>query len=315
MAINVDSTFPYLSRRGFILAGGAALTAVSAFPADPACTLFTEQEEGPYYVDDETLRSNVTEGKLGVPIQLAVMLVDSRTCKPLSDAALDIWHCDATGVYSGFTAMNPDGPPGGGPGGPGGPGRRGPGGPGGPPPDFAGGPGGPPPGSFGRGGFGPGGPGGRGERKIDPTRFLRGVQLTDAKGRAEFSTIYPGWYSGRAIHIHVKAHVGGSAAAKYSGGHVAHTGQFFFPEDLTERVARLEPYAKRLAVHRTTQEEDDIFQHQHGAEGMLRMERLGKTDAEGFRATITVAINPEAIPEPVQGGPGRGRSGPPPGRA
>jgi protocatechuate 3,4-dioxygenase beta subunit len=308
MATNVDGTYPLLSRRGFVLAGSMAITAVRAFPSDPGCTLFSEQEEGPYYVDDETLRRDVTDGKPGVPIQLAVMVVDSRTCKPLSSAALDIWHCDATGVYSGFTAMNPDGPPGGGPGGPGGPGGRGRGGPGGPPPDFAGGRGGPPP-----GGFGPGGPGGRGPRQIDATRFLRGVQLTDSSGRAEFSTIYPGWYSGRAIHIHVKTHVGGSAAAKYSGGHVAHTGQFFFPEDLTERIARLEPYSKRLAVHRTTQEEDNIFTNQHGAEGMLRVERLGRIDADGFRATITVAVDPEATPAPVDGG-GRGRGGPPPGR-
>ena len=91
-------------------------------PTTPACTLTSEQEEGPYYVDDETLRSDITEKKPGIPVQLAVMLVDARTCNPLGNAALDIWHCDALGVYSGFTAMSPDG-------GTGGPGGRGPGGP------------------------------------------------------------------------------------------------------------------------------------------------------------------------------------------
>ncbi len=256
----------------------------------------SEQEEGPYYVDDETLRRDITEGKPGVPLVLAVALVDAKTCAPLRNAALDIWHCDATGVYSGFTAVSPDG----GPGGPGGPGR----GPGGPGRGF-GGPG------------GPGGPGGRGSREIDATRFLRGVQLTDESGRAEFSTLYPGWYSGRAIHIHLKAHIGGAAAQKYAGGHVAHTGQVFFPEDLTARIARLEPYAKRLAVHRTTQVEDHVFNEQHGSECMLTMERLGKTDSDGFRATVTLAVDPEANPRPVGGGGGgrgRGPGGPPPGR-
>jgi protocatechuate 3,4-dioxygenase beta subunit len=298
----MKNVFPHLTRRGFILAAGAAaLSATTAFPATPGCTLTSEEEEGPYYVDDETLRRDITENKPGVPLTLAVMLVDGRSCKPLNNAALDIWHCDASGVYSGFTSMNPDG------GGPGGPGGRGPGSPGGRGPGGPG-PGGPPSG-FGPGGPGLGGPGGRGRRQIDPTRFLRGVQLTDASGRAEFTTVYPGWYSGRAIHIHVKAHIGGQSEEKYAGGHVAHTGQFFFPEDLTERIARLDPYAKRLAIHRTTQAEDHVFNEQHGAETMLTTERLGKNDSDGFRATVTIAVDPEATPAPVGvgGGGGRGR--------
>ncbi len=182
MRNDIRAAFPHLSRRGFLMAGAAgsvAFTPLRAFSATPGCALIGEQEEGPYYVDDETLRRNITEDKPGVPLQLAVMLVDAKTCKPLRDAALDIWHCDATGVYSGFTSMSPDGVPGGPAGGrgPGGGRGRGPG-PGGPPPDFGGG--------------GPGAPGGRGARQIDPTRFLRGVQLTDESGRVEFTTLYPG---------------------------------------------------------------------------------------------------------------------------
>ncbi len=171
------------------------------FAGTPACTLTAEQEEGPYYIDDETLRRDITEGKPGVPLLLAVALVNSRSCEPLRNAALDIWHCDASGVYSGFTANSPDGgmPPGGPPGG-----RRG---------------GPPPPGFGGRG---------RGPRQTDATRFLRGVQITDSHGGTEFSTLYPGWYSGRTIHIHMKVHLGGVADGKYSGGHVTHTGQFSF---------------------------------------------------------------------------------------
>jgi protocatechuate 3,4-dioxygenase beta subunit len=123
--------------------------------------------------------------------------------------------------------------------------------------------------------------------------------MTDAKGLVEFTSVYPGWYSGRAIHIHMKAHVGSLT------GHVAHTGQFFFPEDLTEKIAKLEPYAKRLSIHRTTQAEDQIFRSQHGAEQMLTVARLGKSDADGFLATVTVAVDPEANPAPVGMG-GRG---------
>jgi protocatechuate 3,4-dioxygenase beta subunit len=262
---------PYLTRRGFFIAGGMAVTAISALPGVPACTLTSEQEEGPYYIDDETLRRDITEGRPGVPLMLAIRVVDAKNCAPLQDAALDIWHCDAAGVYSGFTAESPDG------------GR----------------------------GRGPGGPR---SRQIDATRFLRGVQISDDRGLVEFSTLYPGWYAGRAIHIHTKVHIAGGAAKKYSGGHVAHTGQLFFPEDLTERIARVEPYVTRKGVvYRTTQAEDGIFNSQHGAEGMLKMERLGKADSDGFRATVTLAIDPEATPAPVDIG-GRGRGGPPPPR-
>ncbi len=53
--------------------------------------------------------------------------------------------------------------------------------------------------------------------------WLRGVQLTDVHGVAKFTTIYPGFYSGRAPHIHVRVHVAGTrSGSRYSGGHVSH---------------------------------------------------------------------------------------------
>jgi protocatechuate 3,4-dioxygenase beta subunit len=290
--------FPFLSRRGFVL-GGTALLASPLRAADPGCMLTSQQEEGPYYVDDEVLRRDVTEGRPGLPLQLRIAIVDSRTCAPLKDAAVDIWHCDALGVYSGFTSNGggengfPGGPPGGSPargdmttGGapPGAPppgGRRGPGRSGGP-----------------RGPGGPGGMGGRGRgTALDDTRFLRGVQLTDARGAAEFVTIYPGWYQGRTIHIHLKVHVGGTAAAKYSGGHVAHTGQLFLPEDITADVAKMEPYSGHTQVHRTVHSEDHIFLHQGGSQALMQTARLQKSsNAGGFLATVTLAVDPTATP-------------------
>jgi protocatechuate 3,4-dioxygenase beta subunit len=295
----------HLTRRGLLLGGTATLLSPKGFAATPSCVLASEQEEGPYYVDGAKFRRDLTEGKPGVPIKLKLALVDSRRCTPLADAAIDVWHCDAVGVYSGFTSNNPDGP-GNGPGRGPGPDGRGPG-PGGPGPG-----GGPPPGEppppDGAAQFRPGGPpgfgpGGRGPRKVDDTRFLRGVQLTDPQGLAEFATVYPGWYSGRAIHIHLKVHLGGEHRTDtYLGGHVSHTGQLFFPEDITTQVARLEPYAKRARVHRTTQDEDHIFQSQHGSSSLVRLERIRQgTDAEGFVATVTLAIDPDAMPAPVSG--------------
>src|SRR5580704_15256380 len=126
--------FP-LTRRGFFLGGAAALVCAKGIGETPSCALTPEQETGPYYIDYEQLRPDVSEGKPGVPLKLRIALVDSKSCAPLNSAAVDIWHCDASGVYSGFAAESAGGR-GPGRGGPGGmpPPSRGPGGPGGGPP-------------------------------------------------------------------------------------------------------------------------------------------------------------------------------------
>lgn len=275
----------YLNRRRFLMAA-ASIPILKAQPGAPGCILTGEQEEGPYYIDSAMLRRDLTEGKPGVPLILRVTVVDATRCAPLPSAAIDIWHCDAEGVYSGFTAEGRDefgagrGPRGG----------RDYGMP--PPPDrlesFA--PRMPPP-----------PPGGRGPRRMDGTRFLRGVQITNQAGVVEFATLYPGWYAGRAIHIHLKARVGGGRAGdKYAGGHVSHTGQLFFPEEISEQIAKMQPYAKHSNVPRTTEEQDGIFASQHGSSSIVRLERFGN---QGFVASVTVAVDPGLTPRPVQGPP------------
>jgi protocatechuate 3,4-dioxygenase beta subunit len=274
------------SRRTFLIGGAAALAWGQT--QTPDCALTVEQEEGPYYIDEHAVRRDITEGKAGLPLQLRVVLLDAKTCRPLENAAVDIWHCDALGVYSGFTKINPDGPPGGPPG---------------------------------HGGFGPAMFDSSGprppmppqpeHRHLDATRFLRGIQGSDKMGRVEFRTLYPGWYSGRAIHIHLKVHPDFKAGETANiGSHVCHTGQLFFPEETTASVAKLAPYATRLGVHRTLQSEDGIFSRQHGSGSMLQLERLeSRSESAGFLATVTLAVDPEATPAPAQRfGPG----GPPP---
>jgi hypothetical protein len=66
-----------------------------------SCVLSPEMTEGPYYVSGEKLRRNITEGRPGVPLALQLTVADASTCKPIKGAAVDIWHCDALGVYSG----------------------------------------------------------------------------------------------------------------------------------------------------------------------------------------------------------------------
>lgn len=88
------------------LAGWRATDDAGAGPAAVAsglvtCVLAPEQTEGPYYLDEAAVRRNVTEGKAGVPLALRLTVVDASTCKPVKNAAVEIWHCDAAGVYSG----------------------------------------------------------------------------------------------------------------------------------------------------------------------------------------------------------------------
>ena len=85
--------------------GGAALAATSEGESTAAslasgCSLTAEQEEGPFYVAVDTVRSDIVGAQQGLPFRLEVTVVDSTSCRPLEDAAVDVWHCNAAGVYS-----------------------------------------------------------------------------------------------------------------------------------------------------------------------------------------------------------------------
>ena len=123
----------------------------------------------------------------------------------------------------------------------------------------------------------------------------------------EFTTIYPGWYQGRTLHIHLKIQLGGSSRETYDGGHIAHTGQLFLPEEVTAEVARMKPRETNSGVHRTLQSEDMIFRSQHGSEGIVTLKRLRPgSSADGFLAAATLAVDPEATPARVSAGRGQG---------
>ena len=177
----------------------------SALASDAvACVLVPEQTEGPYYIANEKVRRNITEGRPGTPLTLRLAVVDAKTCKPIEGAAVDIWHCDASGTYSGFGA-------------------------------------------------------GRSSRT-----FMRGIQRTNANGVATFKTVYPGWYQGRTVHIHVKVHV---------RGNVVHTGQLYFPDRLTDAAYRRAPYSSR--PNRDVRNVDDMVFRNGGKRSLLSLRRNG----------------------------------------
>lgn len=202
----------------------------------PDCVLTPEQDEGPFYIDLARVRREIVEDRPGVPMALALTVVDANTCEPIRDAAVDVWHCDALGVYSGEP-------------------------------------------SEGNGG----------------TAFLRGIQMTDGKGRAEFATIYPGQYPGRTTHIHLKVHLGGQQRnGTYSGGHVSHTGQLFTADRDDAEVFALAPYDRNTAEI-TPRDADFIFTGQGGSSAVLTLEPVGTSLArDGFTARATLGVDPSA---------------------
>src|SRR3954451_12704836 len=88
----------------FVFLRGGPDEADSAVSAAPDCVLAPEQTEGPYYIDNHLIRSDIRDGRKGLPLSLRLQVVDASTCKPIRGATVEVWHCDAVGRYSGFNA-------------------------------------------------------------------------------------------------------------------------------------------------------------------------------------------------------------------
>ena len=73
------------------------------------CEVTPSQTEGPYYFNAGQVRRNITEGKPGTPLLVALHLVEAGSCAPVRGAVVDIWHADAAGRYSGYRGQGDDG--------------------------------------------------------------------------------------------------------------------------------------------------------------------------------------------------------------
>ena len=189
---------------------GTAAVAGATVPL-PVCVVRPEQTEGPFFIDEQLNRSDIraepSDGSLSVGAPLALRFNVSRVgevCVPLAGAVVDVWHCDAAGVYSGVDAVGST--------------------------------------AAGRNAAG----------TTAATSFLRGYQVTDAAGAASFTTIYPGWYPGRSVHIHFKIR------AQDDGTNREFTSQLYFDDDFTDRVYTAAPYSDRPGRN-TRNQNDSIF--------------------------------------------------------
>ncbi|WP_288927759.1 intradiol ring-cleavage dioxygenase [uncultured Maritimibacter sp.] len=225
------------TRRQLLAAFAASpivLTGVGVFPraaraqassagliAPNVCMVMPETTEGPYYFDPGLVRADITEGRAGVPLDMAIQVVDVA-CDPIADARVDIWHCDAEGNYSGY-AQNAGG-------------------------DTAG------------------------------ETFLRGTQISDARGVVTFRTIYPGWYPGRTTHIHYKV---------FLDQRTVLTSQVFFPDALSQYFYQsVEPYSTHGA-DRAVMNRNDRIASSVGDGGYAAI----REQSEAYSAQLVVGVD------------------------
>jgi protocatechuate 3,4-dioxygenase beta subunit len=117
-------------------------------------------------------------------------------------------------------------------------------------------------------------------------KFLRGYQVTDANGLAQFTTIYPGWYQGRAVHIHFKIRTPVQAAlADQTDKTYEFTSQLFFDDSLTDRIHGQHPYAAK-GQRDLRNERDGIYRQ--GGVSLLVPVALSQ---QGFSAMFDVGLD------------------------
>jgi protocatechuate 3,4-dioxygenase beta subunit len=110
-------------------------------------------------------------------------------------------------------------------------------------------------------------------------KFLRGFQLTSANGVAEFLTIYPGWYAGRAVHIHFKIRTDPGLGRAHE-----FTSQLYFDESITDKVHAQAPYNSK-GRRSTLNDKDFIFR-----EGGKQLMPVLTKDAQGYAAKFDIGL-------------------------
>ncbi|KAH9476000.1 hypothetical protein JR316_0011567 [Psilocybe cubensis] len=236
------------------------------------CVLAPEVTEGPYYhTEGHPIRQNIAEYQDGLLLLLDIGVIDVETCQPLPNVLVDIWQANATGSYAGHPVPHPhlaDEQPAT-------EGRR------------------------------------RGlltafPRTIQEETWLRGAWPTDKNGVVQFTSIYPGYYTGRATHIHTKVFPEWTPLPNNEGfqaGRLAHTGQWFFDEELNMVVDKMYPYITNPIKDirgrtRNSQDSLNIFQDSHGPEGkynpVFKTHLLGGVVSQGLIAYITMGVNASA---------------------
>ncbi|PSN70800.1 protocatechuate 3 [Corynespora cassiicola Philippines] len=227
------------------------------------CVLVPETTAGPYlWPNSDILRQDMREDQPGVPLYLDIGVLDTNSCEPAPNVLIDMWHCNATGSYSSFDAHSPNTP----------------------------------------------------FRELlaqlnmtmengeypdihtGDSTWLRGMWPTDDNGVMEMTTIFPGFYVERTIHIHVRSHTDWTVRGNGTivSSNVASTGQIYFDEELSEKIMAMEPYATHTEIERTTNDVDTIYATQTGTgwNPNIQIEPLDGVDvANGMIGYITLGVD------------------------
>ena len=195
-------------------------TSTTTTPATSAaaCVVTPSETAGPFPSITLPVRSDVREDRAGLPLTLAITVVNAgASCAPVTNASVEIWHCDAAGNYSEYG-------------------------------------------------------------NLTSSTWLRGIQPVDGSGVARFTTIYPGWYAGRATHIHIEVFVNNRSVK---------TSQIAFPEEINSAVYTTGVYASK-GQNPTKNTNDGIF-----ADGVTsELATLTGSASSGYSATFQVGITP-----------------------
>ncbi|MCU1763515.1 intradiol ring-cleavage dioxygenase [Pseudomonas sp. 14P_8.1_Bac3] len=126
--------------------------------------------------------------------------------------------------------------------------------------------------------------------RTDDDTYLRGGQFTDHKGIVRFTTIFPGFYAGRALHIHVAVRV--TAGNHYlEERHVAWVGQLYFPEDTSRSVLSARQYGGRT-IAPLTNDQDEFYETMGGEASTLTLHTLSRDSRDdGFFGHLTIGID------------------------
>ncbi|KAK6219309.1 exonuclease II Exo2 [Pestalotiopsis sp. IQ-011] len=219
------------------------------FGSDNSCILQPQTTEGPYWVSGELVREDITDAEPGVPLTFEIQLIDTTTCEPLSNVALEAWYCNSTGVYGGLQARGNGNP-------------------------------------------------------NDPDSFyntaLRGIQFSDDDGVLSFDAIMPGHYIGRAVHIHIMAHIDATTLANgtIGGGHVAQVGQLFFDQTLNNAVGEVAPYSTNTQAFTVNSKDGIMAQEAATSDPVMQYVYLGDSVDDGVFAWATVGVNPNKVINP-----------------
>lgn len=230
------------------------------------CVTTPEVTSGPYvWPRSQTLRQDMSEDQAGIPLYLDIGVMDTTSCTPMSNVLVDLWHCNATGSYSSFEALDPNTP-------------------------------------FeelldqlnvtiGAGTL---------DLHTGNSTFLRGMWPTDQNGMMEMKTVFPGFYVERTIHIHAQVHtnwVVGTNGTIISDNTI-NTAQLFFAEDLSAQIMALEPYVSHTQINRTTNDIDSVWGSEDidGYNPLMQVVPLdGEDVTKGMVAYITLGVDPSDV--------------------